>query len=156
MTTANADRRKTVAGRIRLNAVWCVTGSTWFGLQLGVAMWRPHDPFYPFPLIFWGLFTVLYARGVIIQLSQLSYAVPLADADEKRKEGRRLMAYVLGIAFASFCFALCVVAAKSLGRLYAFAAVALGAFTILMIFITERRIKHIARNFYHPPDASLT
>jgi hypothetical protein len=155
MTTSSADRWKTVAGQIRLTAVWCMIGSSWFGLELAAAMWRPRDVFYPFPLIFWGLITVFYLYRVIVYLSQLSYTVPLAYANEKRKELRPLGACIVGAACVSFAFTMCSVAGKSFGAVWIGAAVALGLLTILMIFVLERKIKQIGRTFYSA-DASVT
>lgn len=147
MTTANTDRWRAIAGQIRLNVLWCAIGPSWFGLELGAAMWRTRDDFYPFSLIAWGLITVFYVYRTLVQLHQSSYTVPLAQAEGKKKEARPLMAYVLGVAFTSFFFALSLAAAKSFGRFYAVSSVVLGALTILVILKTELKIRQFSRSF---------
>lgn len=156
MNTANADRWKTLAGQIRSNAIWCAISLSWFGLYLGEAMWRPRDPFYPYSLIFWGFITVIYVWRTLVSLNQLSYTVPLAVANERKREARSLIPYIFSTALMSLCFSLCFVAIKPFGTLYAVGAVALGLLTILMIWTTERKIKHVSRGFYRPTDESLT
>lgn len=156
MSTPNADRWKTLAGQLRFNAVSCGTSVAWFGIYLGAAMWRSRDPFYPYPLIFWGLITVLTVWRTLTYLSELRYTVPLALANEKGKEARSLIPYILGTALTFFCFALCFVAIKPFGRLCAVSAVALAALTILMMWTTERKIKNVARSFYRPADEART
>jgi hypothetical protein len=144
----NADGWKPLAGRIRQNAVGCGVGLLWCGSELGGAMWRPRDPFFPYTLIVWGFVTVLLVWRTIVSLNQLSYTVPLAVADEKKKEARSLIPYILGTALMSFCVALSIVAAKEFGRLCAIGAAVLGGLLLLMIWVTERRIKRVARSFY--------
>jgi L-asparagine transporter-like permease len=92
----------------------------------------------------------------LVYLSELRYTVPLALANEKGKEARSLIPYILGTALTFFCLALCVIAIKPFGRLGAVGAVALAALTILMIWTTERKIKNVARGFYRPADEART
>jgi hypothetical protein len=87
-----------------------------------------------------------------VYLSQLKYSVPLPLANEKEKEARSLIPYILGTALTCFCFVLCSLAIRPFGRLCAVGAVALAALTILMIWTTERKIKSVARGFYRPAD----
>jgi hypothetical protein len=110
--------------------------------------------FYPFPLVFWGLFAFLFLRGVLLYLSQLSYAVVPEEARTKKANARQLMAYILCTAFISCGFMMCLLAAKSFGRLYAVAAVVAGITMILMLLITEREIKHLACWFSARSDQS--
>jgi hypothetical protein len=154
MTTASTHRGKEIAGQIRLKAVWRVIGSTWLGSYLAAAIWKPHDVFYPFPLVFWGLFAFLFLRGALLYLSQLSYAVVPEEARTKKAKARQLMAYILCTAFISCGFMMCLLAAKSFGRLYAVAAVVAGITMTLMLLITEREIKHLACWFSARSDQS--
>jgi hypothetical protein len=154
MNTPNADRWKALAGQIRLNAMWCVVGSTWIGIELGADMWRRRSPFHPFDLMFWGFITALYVWHTLVGPNQLSSTVPLAVANERKKEARSLTPYILGTALTSFSFALCSLAAKQFGRLCLVGALALGALLILMVWATERKIKHVARGFYRPAGES--
>jgi hypothetical protein len=156
MSTANADRWKTVAGQIRSNATWCAIGSAWFGLETGAAVWRPRDPFYPYSLIFWGVLTVVSVRRALVHLNELSYTVPLAVANERKKEARSLIPYIFCTALTSFCFALCIVAIRPFGTLYAVGAAALGVLTVSMLWTTERKIKYVAQGFYRSADESRT
>jgi hypothetical protein len=154
MTAPNADRWKMLAGQLRFNAVWCAMSLMWFGIYLGAAMWRARDPFYPLQLIFWGFATVVNFWRTLVYLSQLRYSVPLALANEKGKEARSLVPYILGTALTCFCFALCFLAIKPFGRLCAVGAVALAVLTVLVIWSTEGKIKNVARAFYPPADES--
>jgi L-asparagine transporter-like permease len=115
-------------------------------------MWRARDPFYPYLLIFWGCMAVLYVWRTLVYLSQLPYSVPLALTNEKGKEARSLIPYILGTALTGFCFVLCSLAIRPFGRLCTVGAIALAALTILMIWTTERKIKNVARGFYRPAD----
>jgi hypothetical protein len=155
MTTSSTNRWKEVAGQIRLKAVWCAIGAFWFGGYLAHAMWRPRDVFYPFPLILWGFFTVLFLYATLRYFKQLSWAVSKEEAKLKEAKVRPLVAYILGTAFNFSCLALCVVAIKSFGKLYAIGAVVLGISTILMILITEREIKRLAHWLSQPSAESL-
>ena len=148
MNTPNADRWKALAGQFRLNAIWCAVGSSWIGLELGADMWRRRSPFYPFDLILWGFITLIYVWRTLVGPNQLSSTVPLAVANERKKEARSLTPYILGTALTSFSFALCSMAAKQFGRLCVVGAFALGVLLILMVWATERKMKHVARGFY--------
>jgi hypothetical protein len=155
MTTSNTDPWKEVVGQIRLKAVWCVIGPFFFGSYLAAAMWRPRDDFYPLPLILWAFFTLLFSYAALRCLKQLSWAGIPEETKLKRARARPLVACIFGTAFISFCFALCVVAAKSFGKLCAIGAAVLGISTILMILITDRKIRQLARWFSHPNAESL-
>ncbi len=150
MTTSNTDLWKEVAGQIRLKAVWCVSYSCFFGSYLAVAAWRPRDVFYPLPLILWGSFALFSLYAMLRYLKQLSWTAIPEEAKLKRAKSRPLVARILGTAFISFCFGLCAVAAKSFGKFCAIGAVVLGLSTILMILITDRKIKQLARFFSQP------
>lgn len=155
MGTSNSERSKALAGQLRLSAAWCFIGPAQFGLELAKAMWRPRDElFYPLGLILWGFFCLLVLYRTLVGLNQVSYNVPLAIANDKKKEARSVMPYIVGIALVSFCFAMSLVATKLFGRLWAVAAVALGVVVGLMAFITARKIKRFARDFYPATDES--
>jgi hypothetical protein len=156
MITASTDRWKAVAGQLRLNAISCVIAAYWLGGNLGAAMWRPRDVFYPFPLILWGFFTVLFWYATLRYFNQLSWAVSTEEARLRKAKVRPLVAYILGITFNCFCLALCAVAIKSFGKLYAVGAVVLGISMILMILKTERKIKELAHWLSQPHAESIT
>jgi hypothetical protein len=156
MITASTDPWKAVAGQLRLKAIWCAITAYWFGGYLGAAMWRPRDVYYPFPLILWGFFTVLFWYATVRYFNQLSWAVPTEEARLRKAKVRPLVAYFLGITFNCFCLALCAVAIKSFGKLYAVGAVVLGISMILMILITERKIKKLAHWLSQPHAESIT
>jgi hypothetical protein len=139
---------------MRSIAVALASGSAWFGMELGKALWRPHDPFYPYTLIFWGLISAFFARATFAYLWQLRYSVPPALADEKEKEARSLLLFIFGTAFAGFCLTMSIIPAKRFGTLCAFGAAILGALTTLMVIITERKIKQVAQSFYPPANGS--
>ena len=65
------------------------------------------------------------------------------------------MAYILCTAFVWLCLIMCVLAAKSFGKLYAVAVVVFGIFMILMVLITDREIRHLAVWFTRPTDQLL-
>jgi peptidoglycan/LPS O-acetylase OafA/YrhL len=152
MDTAKTDRWKEVVGQIRLKLAVCVMALTGFGSQLAGAIWKPHDVFYPFPLVVWGLFTLLFSREMFRYLHQLSYSGNQEEKKTKKERARRLMAYILCTAFIWLCLVICVLAAKSDSKLYGVAVVVFGIFMILMVLITDREIRDLAAWFTRPTD----
>lgn len=155
MDTANTDRWKEVVGQIRLKLAVCVMALTGFGSQLAGAIWKPHDVFYPFLLVVWGLFTLLFLRGAFRYLNQLSYSGNQEGKNTKTGKARRLMAYIFCTAFIWLCLVMCLEAAKSFGKAYAVALVVFGIFMMLMVLITDREIKRLAVWFSRPADQLL-
>jgi hypothetical protein len=156
MAISNTDHWKEVAGQIRLKAVWCVIYPYFFGSYLAAAAWRPRDVFYPLPVILWGMFALFSLYAALGYLKQLSWTAIPEEAKLQRAKSRPVVVCILGTAFISFCFALCAMAAKSFGKLCAIGAVVLGICTILMILITDRKIKMLARFFSQPNVESFT
>lgn len=155
MNTANADRWKEIVGQIRLKISVCLMGLTMFGLQLAAAMWKPHDVFYPFPLVVWGFFTLLFLGAAFRYLNQLSFSRNQEEEKTRKAKVHRLMAYILFAAFIWLCFFSCALAAKTFGKLYAVPVVVFGMLMILVAFITDREIKRLAEWFSLPADESL-
>jgi len=104
----------------------------------------------------WGFIALLFLYVTLRYLKQLSWAATSEEVIQKRAKSRPLVVCILGTAFISFCFALCAVAAKSFGKLCAIGAVVLGISAILMILITDLKIKQLARFFSQPNVESFT
>ncbi len=130
--------------------MWCVIYPYFFGSYLAAAAWRPRDVFYPLPVIVWGFVALLFLYATLRYLKQLSWSAIPEEAKLKRAKSRPLVICILGTAFISFCFALSAMAAKSFGKLCAIGAVVLGISTILMILLTDRKIKQLTRFFCQP------
>ena len=147
MTVANAERLKEVVGQLRLKTAFSVMTSWLLGGQVGVALWRKHDIFYPFHPILWGFFAILFARATFQYLAGLSWSVIAEEAKTKKAESRQLVAYILCTMFIWFCSAVSLVAAKVFGKLYIVGAVVMGIFMVLMAIATDRAIRHLASRF---------
>jgi hypothetical protein len=156
MTAANTGRLKEVVGQLRLNAAFTVTVTWLLGGNVALSMWKKHDDFYPFQLIVWGFFTVVFSRSSFLYLAGLTWSVMPEEAKRKKLKARQLMAYILCTMLVSFCSAVCLVAAKVFGKLYIVSAVVMGMLMVWMTLATDREIRRLASCFFNPRNESVT
>jgi hypothetical protein len=145
-TSARSDRINGIVSQLKLSVWWTLLASIYFGWEVADVMWKPHDDFYPFPILMWGALTVISFWGSPGALVQLTYAVEFAEAETTRMKTRSVLVAIFGAACISFCWAVCVVASKLFGRLYLAAAVVLGVLLLFIGFLMYRWISH--RIFY--------
>jgi hypothetical protein len=158
MTAENTDRWKEVSRQIRAKAILCISPAIMFGSFLATAIWKPHsrmNDYYPLPLVVWGLIILLLSRGAFVYLNQLSWGISAEETTTKRREARRLKAFILCTMLITCCFVMSLLAAKLFGWLYALAAVLFGISMISMVLITEQEIKRLAVWFTSPTDQLL-
>lgn len=129
--------------QLRLSGCWIVIATMSFGMELGKGIWKPHDDFYPFPLLIWGAMTVISILGLRGNLAGLPYAVNLEEAPAMRNKTKPLSIIGLGVACVSLALGLCVVASKTLGGIYPAAAGGLAVLLVLLIFLMYRKIAHL-------------
>jgi hypothetical protein len=145
MSSAKSDQIKGNIGGLKLSAAWTFLASARSGLEVATVIWKPLDNFYPFDLLLWG--GVLVATLLVIRrrLVELTFAVPLADADATRLKTRAVLIADVGIACASFWFGLCLLASKRAGGLYPVATAVSGVLVIVIGFLIYRAIKRLAK-----------
>jgi|ERR1700730_5448133 len=144
MSSAKSDLIKGIIGGLKLSAAWTFMASTYFGMELGRVIWKPHDDFYPFSVLLWGAVSVVWVFGIRGRLVELTLAVPLAEADATRMKTRGVLAGGFGNACVSVCLGLCLVASKRVGGLYPVATAVLGVLLLLIVFLIYRAIKRLA------------
>ena len=130
-------------GRLKLSTWWIVIAPISFGMEAGQLIWKPNDEFYPFTLLMWGAMTVISFVGLRRAFDQLTYAVPLADAEAVRVKTRDLTAVSVGVTCISFCFGLSIVASKRLGGWCPIVAMILGLLTISLNFLLRSKISRL-------------
>lgn len=113
-------------------------------MELGWVIWKPHDDFYPFPVLLWGAVSVFSIVGIHRRLVELAFAVPLAEADATRMKTRGVLVASFGNACVSVCLGLCLAASKRVGELYPVATAVLGALLLLIVLLMYRAIKRLA------------
>jgi len=143
-TTARADLISGIVSRLKLSVWWILLSSLYFGSEVADSLWKPHDDFYPFPLLMWGALTIISFWGNRDALVQLRYAVEFAEEKTTRMKTRGALAAIFGASCISFCLAVCVVASKRFGGLYRSTAVVLGVLLLLIGFLMYRRMKRFA------------
>ncbi len=143
-TTARSDRINGIVSQLNLSVWWTLLSSVYFGWEVADAMWKPHDDFYPFPILMWGALTIISFLGSRGALVQLRYAVEFAEAETTRMKTRRALAAIFAAACISFCWAVCVVASKRFGGFYQSTAVVLGVLLLFIGFLMYRWMKRFA------------
>jgi hypothetical protein len=129
--------------QLKLSGWWVVIATMSFGMELGKGIWKPHDDFYPFPLLIWGAITVISVLGLRGNLVGLPYAVTLEEASAMRNRTRPLFRIGLGTACVSLALGLCVVASKTLRGIYPAVAGGLAILLFLLIFLMYRKIARL-------------
>ena len=142
--TARSDLINGIVSRLKLSVWWTLLSSLYFGWEVADSLWKPHDDFYPFPLLMWGALTIISFWGNRGALVQLRYAVEFSEAEATRMKTRRALAAIFAAACISFCWAVCVVASKRFGGLYRFTAIVLGVLLLFIGFLMYRWIKRFA------------
>lgn len=144
MSSPKSDLIKGIIGVLNLSAAWTFLASTYFGMELGKVIWKPHDDFYPFSVLLWGAVSVFWVFGIHGRLVELTFAVPLAEADATRIKTRSVLVAGFGNACVSVCLGLCLIASKRVGGLYPVATAVLGVLLLLIVFLMYRAIKRLA------------
>jgi len=140
-------RWREITRQIEFNLLWVICSSLLFGLELASALWKPPSPFYPFPLLIWGMLTILWTRLIVAGLSQLGYFVKLEDAGDVRSATRRLIACTLCSAAIWVSLGFSVGAAKRFSSFYVALAAIAGITAISMTVVTAREIRRLPVKF---------